>query len=177
MKRAMTALAFFASVTACGPMGNSLGLDGLYKGALKLEMDGTYTELQYDPPAVNNVETKIENDTEFRLAPGYSSDAVATGFSCPIPLMVSGNKLVIDGETECNDTQELDFSFQGNNSSSKKYNYTTYSKFDVESLSNGSIRVSFEAVYESEQYDTNGKTSESKYDAKGNFEGNRVAEE
>lgn len=177
MKRSIVVLTLLASLTACGPMGNTLGLDGLYKGALKLEMDGTYTEYQYDPPAVNNVEGKTENDTQVTIAPGYSSDAVVTGLSCPIPLMVSGNKLVIDGETECNDTQETDFSFQGNNSSSKKYNYTTYSKFDVESLSNGSIRVAFEAVYESEQYDTNGKTSESKYDAKGNFEGNRVAEE
>lgn len=177
MSRILLGLPLLGLLFACGPTGDTLGMEGTYKGVHKVEGFGSQTLFAYDPDVVIEVSTKNEIDATFSISPGYSNDAIVIGVECPIPLSASGSRLVLDAETHCNNIEEFETNDNNTRSLSKIYTYLTYTKFEIATSANGKITVVMEAQSETETFDKDGKTEGTLMDLKSSFEGVLVAEE
>jgi hypothetical protein len=104
MRRATIIILCFLG-NACGPAGNTLGMEGEYIGNAKYSQDEHVIINDISDTITHDNRYEGEYDKVFRIEAGYESDAVVFGYSCPISLKASTTKLVLDKDFECEEKE------------------------------------------------------------------------
>lgn len=172
-----TLLLVIPFVVSCGPMGNTLGLEGTYRGVATSEGGGQLTQYSGGQSTVFDSNVVVEKHASFTIEAGYTSDAVITGGSCPVSLNVSGDKLTMSGDTDCNEMQDSTTTSGAASVVLKTYIYTTFKTVEVEKTGEGEVRVFMKSDYTREKFQDEEKTEEMKLEMEVTFDGTRVAGE
>lgn len=169
----MTILTMMA-LSACGPVGNTLGLDGYYLGDMEKETKGKYSVTENGASGNYDLDTEDKAQVEFQIEPSYTADAIVVGGPCPVELMVEGAKLVLKQNVECMTENEMDFNGEGTSYKEKVSSATSVEKFEVEKNGDNGVRIVIEGQVEEESEENGGaKKVETKSEFKITFNGTR----
>lgn len=102
------------ALCACGPLGNTLGLDGTYEGTWSQDVDVRVTSYFVGGSATRDEEQHLQTDGSVVIEPAYGYDAVVSGLACPLlPLVVDRGELVLAEPTSCRHSGEQDQTSSG----------------------------------------------------------------
>ncbi|MEW5852547.1 MAG: hypothetical protein AB2A00_27420 [Myxococcota bacterium] len=161
MRTSLGLVALCLTVVGCGPRGNTLGLDGKYRGKFAFEL------ISSDDP---NDRYAVEYDGYVvTITRGYESDAVLITDFCDVMLKADGMKLVSDGDSECETTTTT----QQDNNRDVTVSASTFS--DVEAQGSPPGNLELEGEIESRSKHNDDPETRSKY--KFTFSGSRVADD
>jgi hypothetical protein len=174
MRRLHVALASIA-LLGCGPMGNTLGLEGIYEGSTTTSGSGTVTTFSGTSSTVFDSEYDKTADSQLIIEPGYTTDAVLPSDSCPIALRVESDKLVLAESVTCSAVTETKWTGSGVTATTKETTQTTFTEVEISKDGDNQIKATMK-VNSSAQKESDGeKEQEVTLSLTLDFSGTRVA--
>lgn len=171
-------IVLLALACGCGPMGNTLGLQGTYKGEITVNGSGTYTSYPLNlTTVVRDVEVSNREAATLTVESGYETDAVLTGTGCSLPLEVDGETLKLAETTICTKHSKTDVTLNSDTTVTEKDETSTISAAEVSKSGETSIKVHVVLEIKSETTEDDVKTEDSELDLTMDFEGERIAGE
>ncbi|OGQ22128.1 MAG: hypothetical protein A2138_22980 [Deltaproteobacteria bacterium RBG_16_71_12] len=159
----------------CGPLGNTLGLEGSYLGELVYTVAGTLSITD----AGNTVEVAAEStttkDARMVIEPGYESDAILSGVSeCPVALSVDADILTLEGDADCVSEEAGEFTANGQSGTTSKTTTWSLGSLIVERDGDQEIAVSGDGTFRQDETEASGKRTEGDFEMTLEFSGVRV---
>ncbi|MEW5852546.1 MAG: hypothetical protein AB2A00_27415 [Myxococcota bacterium] len=177
MGRAVAGASLLLGLTACGPTGNSLGLDGRYNGTLK--QVSRIKETLFLGFITTTSERTVTSETEGAvvvIGRGYDSDAIWITRDCDVPLKVNGTALVLQEKTECNESSTD--ATTGSNDKDEDTSTTVHRDATAESDGQpNTLKMEGESETTTISLSNGTKTRETITTTEWEFEGDKVAED
>lgn len=171
-------IVLLALACGCGPMGNTLGLQGVYTGDITVSGSGKVTSYPFGVAAVvRDIEISNREAATLTVEAGYEHDAVLTGTTCSLPLEVDGEVLVLAETTICNKYSLTDVTLNGSTTVTVDDETNTISTAEVSRSSDTAIKVRVVLYRTTATTEDDVKTGDSELDLTMNFDGERIAGE
>ncbi|MBN2358298.1 MAG: hypothetical protein JXR83_02535 [Deltaproteobacteria bacterium] len=159
----------------CGPMGNTLGLEGIYEGTMKVEGSGTFTDHTGASPTVYDSEYDNSSQTQMTIEPGYNSDAVLPGSNCVIALKAESDKLVLVESMTCTEVTEVTTTGAGNTSTTKETKTQIYNEVEITKNGDNKMKATMKASSTNLKEKDGEKQTETQLSLTLSFDGTRIA--
>jgi hypothetical protein len=171
-------IALLALACGCGPMGNTLGMQGVYTGDMTVSGSGKVTSYPLNlTTIVRDVEISNREAATVTVEAGYENDAVLTGTSCSLPLKVDGENLELAETTICTKHTKTDSTLSSTTTVTVSDETSTISAAEVSRSGDTSIKVHVVLERKTENSEDDVKTDDSDLDLTMDFEGERIAGE
>jgi len=171
-------IVLLALACGCGPMGNTLGLQGTYKGDITVSGSGKVTSYPLNlTTVVRDVSVSNREAATVTVEAGYEYDGVLTGTTCSLPLKVDGEALELAETTICSKHSKTDVTLNSTTTVTVSDESSTVSAAEVSKSGDTSIKVHIVLERTTVNTEDDVKTDDSELDLTMDFEGQRIAGE